>query len=143
MAVDTPKRRWPVQDAKARFSELLERRLREGPQIVTRRGEETAVLVPLEDWQRPAAWYPRQRMKPPPSASSGSAVTPTPVHGVSHSRDDESLEAKARWFRSLSVEERMAYLTEITELALQSNPRISEAKDAPAASGRVRVLALP
>ena len=82
-------------------------------------------------------------MKPPPSARSGSAVPPTPVHGVSHSWDDESLEAKARWFRSLSVEERMAYLVELTELALRNNPRTAESKDAPAASGRVRVLALP
>ena len=45
-------RNWPVQDAKARFSELLETCVREGPQIVTRRGEETAVLVPIEEWKR-------------------------------------------------------------------------------------------
>jgi antitoxin Phd len=43
---------WPVQDAKARFSELLETCVREGPQIVTRRGEETAVLVPIQEWRR-------------------------------------------------------------------------------------------
>ena len=43
---------WPVQDAKARFSELLETCLREGPQLVTRRGAETAVLVPMSEWQR-------------------------------------------------------------------------------------------
>ena len=43
---------WPVQDAKARFSELLETCLREGPQLVTRRGAEAAVLVPVEQWQR-------------------------------------------------------------------------------------------
>jgi prevent-host-death family protein len=43
---------WPVQDAKARFSELLETCLRDGPQIVTKRGAEAAVLVPLSDWQR-------------------------------------------------------------------------------------------
>jgi prevent-host-death family protein len=43
---------WPVQDAKARFSELLEDCLREGPQIVTRRGTETAVLVPIAEWRR-------------------------------------------------------------------------------------------
>jgi antitoxin Phd len=43
---------WPVQDAKARFSELLETCLKEGPQVVTRRGAETAVLVPMNDWQR-------------------------------------------------------------------------------------------
>jgi antitoxin Phd len=43
---------WPVQDAKARFSEFLETCLREGPQIVTKRGAEAAVLVPAADWRR-------------------------------------------------------------------------------------------
>ena len=43
---------WQVQDAKARFSELLATSLAEGPQIVTKRGVETAVLVPIEHWRR-------------------------------------------------------------------------------------------
>ncbi len=43
---------WPVQDAKARFSELLETCLAEGPQVVTKRGAEAAVLVPVEQWRR-------------------------------------------------------------------------------------------
>lgn len=43
---------WPVQDAKARFSELLETALAEGPQVVTRRGVEAAVLLPIEQWRR-------------------------------------------------------------------------------------------
>lgn len=43
---------WPVQDAKARFSELLTTCLAEGPQIVTRRGAEAAVLVPVAEWRR-------------------------------------------------------------------------------------------
>ena len=43
---------WPVQDAKARFSELLDTAQREGPQVVTRRGREAAVLVPIEQWRR-------------------------------------------------------------------------------------------
>jgi antitoxin Phd len=43
---------WPVQDAKARFSEMLETCLREGAQIVTRRGADAAVLVPMPEWQR-------------------------------------------------------------------------------------------
>jgi prevent-host-death family protein len=45
-------RAWPVQDAKARFSEMLETCLREGPQVVTKRGADAAVLVPVADWQR-------------------------------------------------------------------------------------------
>jgi antitoxin Phd len=43
---------WPVHDAKARFSELLETCLKQGPQLVTERGEETAVLVPIAEWRR-------------------------------------------------------------------------------------------
>ena len=43
---------WQVQDAKARFSEFLEASVKEGPQVVTRRGVETAVLVPIEEWRR-------------------------------------------------------------------------------------------
>ncbi|MDP2170066.1 MAG: type II toxin-antitoxin system Phd/YefM family antitoxin [Rhodocyclaceae bacterium] len=43
---------WPVQDAKARFSELLNACVNEGPQVVTRRGSETAVLVPIAEWKR-------------------------------------------------------------------------------------------
>ena len=43
---------WPVQDAKARFSELLEASLANGPQVVTKRGVETAVLVPIDQWHR-------------------------------------------------------------------------------------------
>ncbi|MDE2463084.1 MAG: type II toxin-antitoxin system Phd/YefM family antitoxin [Alphaproteobacteria bacterium] len=45
-------RTWPVQDAKARFSEMLETCLREGPQVVTKRGVDAAVLVPATDWQK-------------------------------------------------------------------------------------------
>ncbi len=43
---------WQVQEAKARFSEMLETSIVEGPQIVTKRGVETAVLVPIEQWRR-------------------------------------------------------------------------------------------
>jgi antitoxin Phd len=43
---------WPVQDAKARFSEFLDACLAQGPQIVTRRGAETAVLIPVDEWRR-------------------------------------------------------------------------------------------
>ena len=45
-------RTWQVQAAKARFSEFLETSLTEGPQIVTRRGVETAVLVSIDHWRR-------------------------------------------------------------------------------------------
>jgi antitoxin Phd len=43
---------WQVQDAEARFSEFLEASLEQGPQIVTRRGKEEAVLVRIDEWRR-------------------------------------------------------------------------------------------
>lgn len=43
---------WQVQDAKAHFSELLDATIKKGPQVVTRRGIETAVLVPIGEWDR-------------------------------------------------------------------------------------------
>jgi prevent-host-death family protein len=43
---------WSVQDAKARFSELLDTCLKQGPQIVTKRGADAAVLVGVEEWRR-------------------------------------------------------------------------------------------
>ncbi len=43
---------WKVHDAKARFSELLDTTIKKGPQVVTRRGVEAAVLVPIDEWHR-------------------------------------------------------------------------------------------
>lgn len=43
---------WPVQDAKARFSEFLDACLTEGAQMVSRRGVEAAVLVSVDEWRR-------------------------------------------------------------------------------------------
>lgn len=43
---------WPVQDAKARFSEMLDTCLTEGPQTISRRGSAEAVLVPIDQWRR-------------------------------------------------------------------------------------------
>ena len=44
--------KWQLQEAKARFSEFLDAALKKGPQVVTRRGVEEAVLVPMEEWRR-------------------------------------------------------------------------------------------
>ena len=43
---------WALQDAKNRFSEVVESALREGPQTITRRGKETAILISVEDFQK-------------------------------------------------------------------------------------------
>ncbi len=41
---------WPIQDAKARFSEMLEKSVELGPQLVTKHGKAAAVLVPIRQW---------------------------------------------------------------------------------------------
>jgi antitoxin Phd len=43
---------WQLQEAKQRFSELVRRAEKEGPQVVTRHGEEVVVVVPVEEWRR-------------------------------------------------------------------------------------------
>jgi hypothetical protein len=62
---------------------------------------------------------------------------------ISHSRCDETIEAKARWFQSLSRAERMELLCAFTDLALEANPRLAEMKDAKPVKGRVQVLSAP
>lgn len=42
---------WKLQDAKSRFSELVRRAEEEGPQTVTRHGEEVVVVVPVEEYR--------------------------------------------------------------------------------------------
>jgi prevent-host-death family protein len=41
---------WSVADAKARFSELLDHAINDGPQAITRRGRQIAVVVSIEEW---------------------------------------------------------------------------------------------
>jgi prevent-host-death family protein len=45
---------WKVADAKARFSELIDKALREGAQEITRHGKRTVVVVAAEEWDRKA-----------------------------------------------------------------------------------------
>lgn len=42
---------WSLQIAKARFSELVSTCLREGAQVVTRRGEAAVVMVPIDEYK--------------------------------------------------------------------------------------------
>ena len=42
---------WSVAEAKARFSEVLEKAHEEGPQTITRHGKSTAVVVAAREWQ--------------------------------------------------------------------------------------------
>jgi prevent-host-death family protein len=41
---------WQLQDAKNKFSEVVERALRDGPQLITRRGEKTAIVMSYEEY---------------------------------------------------------------------------------------------
>ncbi len=59
---------------------------------------------------------------------------------ISHSRDEETMEAKARWFQSLTVEERLQMLCDLTDLALSLTPSLAEQKHAEPIPGRVQVL---
>lgn len=43
---------WTVAEAKAKFSEIIDRASSEGPQTITRNGRETAVVVGVQEWQR-------------------------------------------------------------------------------------------
>lgn len=46
---------WQLQDAKARFSEVVRRAIEEGPQTVTRHGEEAVVIVSAAKFRRLSA----------------------------------------------------------------------------------------
>ena len=43
---------WTVAEAKAKFSEIIERAMSEGPQTITRNGRTADVIVGAEEWQR-------------------------------------------------------------------------------------------
>ncbi len=62
------------------------------------------------------------------------------VSGPSHDRADESAEAKARWFQSLSLEDRMELFCSYTELILENNPDIVKAERARPAGWRIQVV---
>ena len=59
---------------------------------------------------------------------------------ISHTRQAESPEAKARWFQSLTLTERMELLCYFTDLVLENNPTIVEQRDAQPTTKRVRLV---
>jgi len=62
---------------------------------------------------------------------------------VSHDWKDKSPEAKARWFQSLTLSERMELLCAFTDLALEANPELPSRKYAQPIEGRIQVLTEP
>jgi hypothetical protein len=65
-------------------------------------------------------------------------MTPT----IAHDRQQESMEAKTRWFRSLSLAERMEVFCSFTDLALSVNPGLKDGTHAQPVAGRIQVLSL-
>ena len=59
---------------------------------------------------------------------------------MTHDRQEETIEAKTFWFRSLTLAERMEMLCAFTELLLLTNPKIVEQRDAEPSEGCVLVL---
>lgn len=59
---------------------------------------------------------------------------------VSHDREEETPEAKALWFQSLTLEERMDLLCTFTDLILANNPSIADKKNDKPIAGRVRIV---
>jgi prevent-host-death family protein len=49
---------WQLQEAKTKFSELVQKTLDEGPQTVTRHGKEVVVVLSAEDYRKLSARRP-------------------------------------------------------------------------------------
>jgi antitoxin Phd len=74
--------RWQLQDAKNRFSELVDTVLRAGPQVVTRRGEDAVVVIPAETY--------RELTRPKGSLLDFFANSPLRGAGLDLARDDDT-----------------------------------------------------
>jgi len=81
---------WPVQDAKARFSEFLDACITDGPQMVTKRGTEAAVLVRVDEWRRLKATA-RPSIKQLLLLDVGRTDSLTPPRGVARRRKATAL----------------------------------------------------
>jgi hypothetical protein len=62
---------------------------------------------------------------------------------ISHNRAEETLEAKARWFQSLPLVERLDVFCNWVDLALTVNPRLTEQGRAQPLAGRIQVVTKP
>lgn len=62
------------------------------------------------------------------------------MNKISHDIKDETIEAKVRWFRSLSLSERMEMLCNFTDLAMELNPELPDKKYAEQTKARVQIV---
>ncbi len=84
---------WQVQEAKARFSEFVDRTLKEGPQTVTRRGKAVAVLVPADEYRRLRSG----------GKSLKALLSAAPLEGVRISRSRDTGRVVSLWCLELGV----------------------------------------
>jgi antitoxin Phd len=70
---------WQLQEAKAKLSEVIDTAEKKGPQIITRRGVKTAVIVPFEEWERGQAGKKRSLLEVLRSGPQGDL--PIPLRG--------------------------------------------------------------
>ena len=59
---------------------------------------------------------------------------------IGHDWNEETIEAKTRWFQSLSMADRMELFCSFTDLALAVNPNIQDQKHVESVTGRIQVL---
>ena len=78
---------WPVQDAKSRFSELLNTCLIDGPQTISRRGVPQAVIVSLEQWKQATSQQPT--LKDLLLGSAGRCEIELPERGQGRHRESD------------------------------------------------------
>jgi prevent-host-death family protein len=45
-------REWQLQEAKNKFSEVVDEALKHGPQVITKRGVETAIVISYGDYRK-------------------------------------------------------------------------------------------
>jgi prevent-host-death family protein len=76
MAAEIPDH-WQIQDAKQRFSEMIRAVAHEGPQVITRHGEEVAVVIDIAEYRhltRPAVDLVGTLLGGPKSDEAGADV---------------------------------------------------------------------
>lgn len=78
-----------VQDAKAKFNKFFDACLMDGPQMVTRRGAEIAVLVPVQEWRRLQS-AARPSLKQLLLSGAGHTTLLIPPRGKAQRRDIEA-----------------------------------------------------
>ena len=64
------------------------------------------------------------------SGMNGNTHTSHDCLSVSYDRGEESFQSKVKWFKSLTLNDRMDMLCSFTDLVLDVNPKIADRKDA-------------